>query len=125
MPEQQIQASYSTAENYPDLARKLIAAGIESYTVDVSSGIAIYRVKDGVTHVHIPVSEPRPIEKHFNKELTIQAIRDNQDGKTNYAEFIEGIAHAGIRFYDVILNGDNKRCIYMGIGGYYEEKIPV
>jgi len=125
MTEQQINSSYSTAENYPDLAMKLIAAGIESYTVDVSSGIAIYRVKGGVTHVHIPVSEPRVIERHFNRELTIQSIRDNQDGKTSYADFIAGIARAGIRFYDVILNGDNKRCIYMGIGGYYEEKIPV
>jgi uncharacterized protein YbcV (DUF1398 family) len=125
MPGQQINESYNTAENYPDLARKLIAAGIESYTVDVSSGITIYRVKDGVTHVHIPVSEPRAIEKHFNKEKTIQAIRDNQEGKTTYEGFMDGIAQAGIRCYDAILNGENKRCIYMGIGGYYEEQIPV
>ena len=125
MTETQIKESYNTAENYPDLARRLIAAGIESYTVDVSSGITIYRVAGGITHIHILMSEPRAIEKLFSKDLTIQAIRDNQEGKTDYEGFIKGIAAAGVRFYDAILNGDNKRCIYMGIGGYYEEQIPV
>ena len=67
--------------------------------------------------------EPRSIEAQFNEGKTIVAIRDNQQGKSDYPTFINDIARAGVRFYEATLNGNNKRVTYIGGGGSYEELI--
>ncbi|MCO4294501.1 DUF1398 domain-containing protein [Solitalea sp. MAHUQ-68] len=120
-----ITEAYQSAKNYPDLVLKLISAGVLSYTVDVATSSILYRFGDGVTLLHAGAIKPRTITETFNSELTIQAIRDNQQGKTTYPEFMQGIANAGVRFYEATLNGTNKRVDYIGFGGNYEEAIPV
>ncbi|AFD07009.1 DUF1398 family protein [Solitalea canadensis] len=121
----QIQHVYKTASNYPELVRQLIEVGIQSYTVDVATGSILYRLEHGHTHLHEGTVQPRSIEEKFNRELTIKAIRDNQQGKTTYPEFMDGIAQAGVRFYEATLSGNEKRVTYIGYGGLYEEVIPV
>lgn len=123
--EEVIKQAYATARNYPDLAQKLVEAGIQSYTVEVSSSTILYRLADGKTLLHASEIEPRAIATVFDETDTIQAIRANQQGKTDYPQFMEGIAQAGVRFYDAILTGTNKRVIYVGIGGHYDETIPI
>lgn len=123
--QEQINQAYTTAKNYPDLAQKLVDAGVQSYSVEVSSGIILYRLADGETILHSNAVEPRRISTTFDQPETIGAIRDNQQGKSDYPGFMAAIARAGVRFYDAILTGGNKRVIYVGIGGYYEEKIPI
>ncbi|QDK78904.1 DUF1398 domain-containing protein [Spirosoma sp. KCTC 42546] len=125
LSEESLRAAYATAQNYPDLAQKLVDAGVQSYTVEVSSGNMIYRSADGETLLHPTIMEPRAIATRFDQAGTIQAIRGNQEGKTDYPQFMNEIAQSGIRFYDAILTGNNKRVIYVGIGGHYEEKIPI
>ena len=120
-----IKEAYATAQNYPDLAQKLIEAGVESYTVDVSSTIILYRLAAGKVLLHTNAIEPRVISTAFDQAGTIQAVRDNQQGKTDYPQFMNDIAKAGVRFYDAILTGTNKRVIYVGMGGHYDEKIPI
>lgn len=119
-----IQEAYATAQNYPDLAQKLAQAGVQSYTVDVSSSIILYQLAEGETELHSQSISPRGIVEAFDQELTIKAIRDNQQGKTDYPQFMEDMATAGVRFYCAILTGVNKRVVYVGIGGLYEELIP-
>lgn len=123
--EELIKQAYTNAKNYPDLAQKLVDAGVQSYTVEVSSGIMLYRLADGETLLHTNIMEPRAIGIAFDQDGTIKAIRDNQEGKTDFSAFMNGIAQAGVRFYDAILTGVNKRVIYIGMGGHYEEKIPI
>jgi len=123
--EELIKQAYTSAKNYPDLAQKLVDAGVQSYTIEVSSGIILYRLAHGETLLHSNVMEPRAISLAFDQDATIKAIRDNQEGKTDFPAFSNGIAQAGARFYDAILTGDNKRVIYIGMGGHYEEKIPI
>ncbi|GAB4023600.1 DUF1398 family protein [Spirosoma koreense] len=123
--EERIRRAYATAQNYPDLAQKLIEAGVESYTVEVSSGIVLYRLAEGATTLHANGIEPRPIAPTFDQAKTVQAIRANQTGEIDYPGFMEAIAQAGVRFYDAILNGADKRVIYVGVGGCYEETIPI
>ncbi|MVM28731.1 DUF1398 domain-containing protein [Spirosoma sp. HMF4905] len=123
--EELVKQAYATAKNYPDLAQKLVDAGVQSYTVEVSSSSILYRLAEGETLLHATVMEPRPITTTFDEAGTIQAIRDNQQGKTDYPQFMSEIAQAGVRFYDAILTGLNKRVIYVGIGGHYDEKIPI
>src|SRR5271169_4180219 len=100
---EKIKQAYATAKNYPELAQKLVDAGVESYTVEVSSNIMIYRLAGGETHIHSGTIEPRAIATAFNHDLTCKAIKDNQEAKTDYPTFMLDIAKAGVRFYDAIL----------------------
>ncbi|RYU88000.1 DUF1398 domain-containing protein [Mucilaginibacter terrigena] len=122
--EEKLQEAYATAKNYPDLAAKLAAAGIQSYVVDVATKAILYRLNDGVTILHNNGTDAVAIARDFNRELVIKAIRDNQQGKTTYPHFMQGIADAGVRIYEATLTGSNKRVNYIGLGGFYEEQIP-
>ncbi len=121
---EKIKACYQAAKNYPDLVKRLGEIGVESYTVDTASGTILYRFNQGQTVLHPGNIAARTIAENFNEQKTIEAIRSNQQGKTTYPEFMTGIAEAGVRFYEATLNGSNKRVTYIGIGGFYEEKIP-
>lgn len=122
MEHDQISACYQAASNYPDLARRLAAIGVESYTVDTASGAIFYRFSQGRTVLH-PGTENRTIQPNFDEQQTIAAIRNNQQGKTDYLGFMNEIAAAGCRFYEATLHA-NKRVTYIGVGGFYEEVIP-
>ncbi len=121
----QLHQIYSTVKNYPELVKELIGLGILSYTVEVSTGIILYRLADGATFLHpSELDVPRNIAIDFNESLAIKAVRDNQQGKSDYAGFMNDIAAAGVRMYEAVLNGVDKRVIYIGNGGVYEENIP-
>lgn len=120
----QIKNCYDEAVNYPDLAKKLNNIGVESYTVDTATGSLLYRFAEGETVLHQENSTTRIIAAQFDEQLTVQAIRDNQQGKSDYPGFMNTIATAGVYFYEATLNGNNRRVTYIGKGGYYEEAIP-
>jgi len=117
-----IKAAYEGATNYPNLAARLIDAGVQSYTVDVSSVIILYRFENGEIHLSEKTDAPIAIADAFDEALTVQTIRDNQQGKSTFPEFMQGIAQAGVRFYEATL-ANNPRVTYIGIGGFYEEVI--
>ena len=86
--------------------------------------VLLYRTANGNTVLHQGSVEPRQIAKSFNREQTLQALKDTQEGKTDYPAFMKGIAGAGARFYEATLAGNKKRVAYIGHGEIYEEKIP-
>lgn len=118
-----IQVAHQNAKSYPDLVSKLIAIGIESYTVEVVTGTILYRLANGENILHFN-NDARNIQENFSEEKTVQAIRNNQQGKTDFSTFMNEIAVAGIRFYEATLNGTNKRVTYVGSNGSYQEMIP-
>jgi uncharacterized protein YbcV (DUF1398 family) len=118
-----ISEAYKAAANYPDLVIKLMAIGIESYTVEVSSGAMLYRLAEGVTVLHAGTGQLRTVAAQYNDALCRQAIKDNQAGKTDFPGFMTGIAEAGVLFYEATLTGLHKRVHYIGNGGSYEENI--
>lgn len=120
----QIKECYASAKNYPDLARRLSDIGMQTYTVDTATSTILYRFDDGIHVIHPGTISPRYISEHFNEEKAIAAVRNNQQGKTDYPGFMNEIAEAGVRFYEATLIGDNKRVTYIGGGGSYEEAIP-
>ncbi|RZJ64405.1 MAG: DUF1398 domain-containing protein [Flavobacterium sp.] len=122
--DQKIKQCYQEAANYPDLAKRLNQIGVESYKVDTASNAILYRFSGGQNILHQGEISARKIAENFNNDETIQAVRNNQQGKTDYAGFMDEIANAGVRFYEATLIGENKRVTYIGIGGSYEEKIP-
>jgi uncharacterized protein YbcV (DUF1398 family) len=119
-----IKACYQAAKNYPDLAKRLNEIGVESYTVDTASGTILYRFAGGEHVLHPGSNAIRIINEHFSEPKTIQAVRSNQHGKTDYPGFMNEIAEAGVRFYEATLSGQRKRVTYIGSGGFYEEMIP-
>ncbi len=119
-----IKECYSAAKNYPDLAKRLNQIGVGSYTVDTASGTILYRFSDGANFLQPGNIPARSIAENFDETKTIQAIRNNQQGKSDYPGFMKEIAEAGVRFYEATLQGNNKRVTYIGIGGFYEETIP-
>lgn len=119
-----IQECYKNASNYPDLAKRLNGIGVESYTVDTASSAILYRFSGGKNVLHAGNTTARTICEKFDEQKTIQAIRNNQQGKTDYPGFMNEIAGAGVRFYEATLCGENKRVTYIGTGGFYEESIP-
>jgi uncharacterized protein YbcV (DUF1398 family) len=119
-----IEQIYMDAESYPDLVQRLIEAGIRSYTVDAGTGTILYRLSEGNHFLH-EGHFIREVAPKFSRELTIQAIRDNQQGRSDYQDFMNAIAKAGVRFYEATLEGENKRVTYIGTGGSYVESIPV
>jgi uncharacterized protein YbcV (DUF1398 family) len=122
---EKIKACYKAATNYPDLAKRLSEAGVESYTVDTASNTILYRFAQGVNELQEGSnSTARTIADKFDAQKTVEAIRNNQQGKTDYPTFMNDIAAAGVRFYEATLNGLNKRVTYIGKGGSYEEAIP-
>jgi len=120
-----IQQAFANATSYPQLAQNLINIGVSGYFVDVSSGIISYNTQAGNRIIHAHANSILVINDEFSEAKTIEVIRENQQGKTTYPQFMQGIANAGVRFYEAVLEGENKRCIYVGIGGSYEEKIPL
>ncbi len=119
-----ITEQYSKAKNYPELATKLIEIGVQSYTVDVSTGIILYRFDNGIHAIHQQDKVARNVEASFSNELTVQAIRDSQQGKITYPMFMDAIAKAGVQFYEATFSGV-KRVTYIGVGDSYEENIPI
>jgi Protein of unknown function (DUF1398) len=122
--EEQIQEAYKIATGYPDLVLKLITLGVQSYTVEVATGIILYRFDGGRHSLHLQDSIAREVADDFSYGLTIQAVKDTQQGKTGYPAFMNDIAKSGVRFYEATFTG-NMRVTYIGIGGFYEEAIPV
>ncbi|MFC7772507.1 DUF1398 family protein [Flavobacterium sp. GCM10027622] len=121
---EQIKNCYKEADSYPDLALRLNRIGVNSYTVDTATGSILYRFADGETNLHQENIPTRSIVSLFSEALTIQAIRDNQQGKSDYPGFMDAIAAAGVYFYEATLHGTNRRVTYIGKNGHYAESIP-
>ncbi len=119
-----IQNAYKACKNYPELAKALAEIGVQSYTVDVSTGTILYRFLEGNTVLHEGQGTIRHIAEKFNLDETVETLRSSQQGKITYPEFMMGIAKSGVRFYEATLNGNKKRVTYIGTGGSYEELIP-
>lgn len=117
-----IMEAQKMATNYPDLVAKLVELGILSYTVDTATGNVLYRLSGGDYVLH-PGDKDRDIAHAFSYDDTVRAVKNNQQGKTDYPGFMDEIAKAGVHIYEAILTG-KKRVVYIGKNGCYEEAIP-
>lgn len=123
--DEKIHEAYRNSNNYLELVQMLIAAGVQSYTVDVATDIKLYRLDDHCTVLHSEEKAPRAIADTINVARVQECIKASQARQMSYAEFMPAIAEAGVRFYDAVLSGPNKRVNYIGNGGNHEEIIPL
>ena len=100
---------------FPESVGTLLAAGVESYFVDLATGNETFYMADGKTHVKRMTLPLLPIAEDYSSSELILAIRGAQADTIRYPEFMKRSAAAGVIAYWAFLTG--RKVIYFGRKG--------
>ncbi len=100
---------------FPEVVRRLLEVGVESYFCDLASGQETFYLTDGTTHIETMTLPRAPIAGEFSSSELITAIRGAQTDTIRYPEFIRRSIAAGVIGYWAFLTG--KKVIYFGRKG--------
>lgn len=115
--------SHAGTMPFPEVVRKLAAAGVERYHADLCRGERTYYMPDGESQVDVVGAEDEPIAQEFTESGVVAALRAIQRGEILYLDFLRGIQAAGCCAYFVLIAG--RRGLYFGRKGeVYEERFP-
>lgn len=108
---------------FPEVVRRMLAAGVESYFVDFLRSEDIVYLNDNTTLIekmHLPHD---PAAAYFSKPGIVAAIRAAQRDEIRYPEFVRQSVAAGVVGYWAFLSG--KKVIYFGRKGeFHIEEFP-
>jgi uncharacterized protein YbcV (DUF1398 family) len=108
---------------FPEVVRRMLDAGVESYFIDLACGIETFYLIDGSTHIERTALPLLPIAEEFSPTAVVAAIRAAQADKIRYPEFKKRSASAGVTAYWAFLTG--KKVIYFGRKGeFHVEEFP-
>jgi uncharacterized protein YbcV (DUF1398 family) len=100
---------------FPEVVRRLMEVGVESYCCDLANGGESFYLKDGKTHTEKMVLPLLPIADEFSSADLVAAIRGAQTDTIRYPEFMRRSAAAGVIAYWAFLTG--RKVIYFGRKG--------
>ncbi len=100
---------------FPEVVRKLLEIGVESYFCDLARGMETFYMRDGQTHPEKMVLPMAPIAEEFSRSDLLTAIRGAQADTIRYPEFAKRSATAGVMGYWAFLTG--RKVIYFGRKG--------
>ena len=100
---------------FPEVVRRLLEAGVESYFCDLATGAETVYMVDGRTHSEKMTLPLAPIAPDFSSSELIAAIRGAQTDTVRYPEFVKRSTAAGVIAYWAFLTG--KKVIYFGRQG--------
>ncbi len=100
---------------FPEVVRRLLAAGVESYFADLARSETTFYMAEGATHVEKTEHPPAAIAAEFSKAGIVVAIRGAQADTFRYPEFVRLATAAGVVGYWAFLAG--KKVIYFGRKG--------
>lgn len=100
---------------FPEVVRRLLNAGVESYFCDLAAGKEVFYMANGETHVETMTLEKRPIALDFSGSAIVAAIRGAQTDTIRYPEFARQSAQAGVIGYWAFLTG--RKVVYFGRKG--------
>lgn len=100
---------------FPEVVRRLLEAGVESYFCDLAAGAETFYLRDGKTHVEKMVLPLAPIAEEFSSSEVVAAIRGAQADTIRYPEFMKRSAAAGVIAYWAFLAG--RKVVYFGRKG--------
>ena len=100
---------------FPDVVRRLLEAGVESYFCDLASGQETFYTRDGKTHVEKMTLPLSPVAEEFSPSGLIAAIRGAQADAIRYPEFVKRSTVSGVIAYWSFLTG--AKVIYFGRKG--------
>lgn len=118
-----VKASLSSAQAFPVTVARMMAAGVERYTVDLVAGDHRVYGRDGSVHT-LPLDwSGLDVAASFNRAGIQAAILDTQQGRIVYPQFLARAAAAGIASYTAYLDG--RRVVYTGrLGASHTEPFP-
>ena len=100
---------------FPEVVRRLLEVGVESYFCDLATGTETFYLSDGKTQVEKFILPLLPVAEEFSSSDLIAAIRGAQADEIRYPEFMRRAAAAGVIAYWAFLTG--KKVIYFGRKG--------
>ena len=108
---------------FPEVVRRLLEVGVESYFCDLATGAETFYLRDGNTHLEKMILPLAPISEEFSSTELIAAIRGAQSDTIRYPEFMKRAAAAGVIAYWAFLAG--RKVIYFGRKGeFHTEEFP-
>lgn len=114
-----LECQYLSSESkitFPEVVKRLLDAGVDSYGVDlVNKRNIYYDAYDQSLDLPFSVSDLPPVGNVFNAEAVAQAVKRSQHQEIGYPAFIREIMIAGTCGYTVNLNGRN--VVYQGKDG--------
>jgi uncharacterized protein YbcV (DUF1398 family) len=100
---------------FPNLVRRLLEVGVESYVVDFAAGRKTYYLADGATHTEPMILKLDPVAREFSAHDLLVAIRGAQADTVRYPEFVKRSTAAGVIGYWAFLSG--RKVTYFGRKG--------
>ena len=100
---------------FPEVVRRLLEVGVESYFCDLANGAEVFYMTDGKSHSEKMVLPLMPIAEELSSSGLVAAIRGAQADTIRYPEFMKRSAAAGVIAYWAFLTG--KKVIYFGRKG--------
>jgi uncharacterized protein YbcV (DUF1398 family) len=100
---------------FPEVVRRLLEAGVESYLCDLATGTETFYMGDGQTYLERMTLPLLPVAPDFSTSDLVAAIRGAQADTVRYPEFMKRSASAGVIAYWAFLTG--KKVIYFGRKG--------
>ncbi|MFZ0709834.1 MAG: DUF1398 family protein [Terrimicrobiaceae bacterium] len=102
--------------SFPEVVAKLLAAGVEYYTVDyVAMRKTFYNADGGMVVTPISYEGLPPVARDFDAATLREVILDSQLRGQEYREFTSRAMTAGVQGYTAFLRG--QRVTYWGRGG--------
>lgn len=109
-------ANRPVAQGFPYLAESLRRAGVHRNEWHLPSMQSTYTTDLGpVVQQGEPLLKGATPVPAFDPVALVAALRADQAGETNFAQFAAAAWHAGVMRYVVDL--DNRTCTYYGMGG--------
>lgn len=100
---------------FPEVVGRMLAAGAESYFVDVPRAEDIVYLRDGSAMAVKMHLELNAVAEEFSVEGIVAAIRAAQRDEIRYPEFMRQACAAGVAAYWAFLTG--RKVIYFGRKG--------
>ena len=102
---------------FPEVVRRLLEVGVESYFCDLATGVETLYLSDGKSYQEKMILVLSPVAEEFSSSDLIAAIRGAQSDAIRYPEFIKQAAAVGVIAYWAFLTG--KKVIYFGRKGQF------
>lgn len=106
---------------FSEVVKALAAAGVESYHADLFRHEKTFYLPDGESHI-VPDEEsyavqlsPSLVAPEFDAAAVAAAVREIQQKRIDYLEFLVRIMKGGTSSYSVYLRG--RRAVYVGRTG--------
>lgn len=113
--EEALRASQAGEVVFPEVVRRLVEAGVESYFTDFVRGETTFYGGEGGTHRVGKVLGAGDVAVEYSSEGLVEAIRAAQADQIRFPEFARRAKAAGVAGYWAFLAG--KKVVYFGRAG--------